>query len=114
MTNVFINYSFQDRPLANEITNALEQAGLRTWQDSQEIKAGEEFVSVIRAALEKSECIVTLWTPHSVVSSWVLAEAKIAREMGTQLPVAVRIDVRDIPPEFMDVQALTTRSKACR
>jgi hypothetical protein len=110
MTNVFINYSFQDRPLANEITNALEQAGLRTWQDSEEIKPGEDFVSVIRAALEKSPCIVTQWTAHSVDSSWVLAEAKIAREMGTQLPVAVVIDVRDIPPEFRDVQALTTRS----
>jgi hypothetical protein len=112
MTHVFLNYSAQDRALAGEVADALKNAGLLTWQDQEKLMPGVDVVSVIRDALEKAGCIVTLWTPHSVRSDWVLAEAKIGLERGTLFPVAVGIDARDIPIEFRNVQALITRGNA--
>jgi hypothetical protein len=104
MIDVFINYSAEDRPMAGVIRDVLSEAGLVTWQD-QLLTPGDDFVSVINRALEEAGCVVTLWTPNSVRSNWVIAEAKIALRRGTLLPVAAGIAVEDIPSPFNSVQA---------
>lgn len=58
------------------------------WWDA-ELTTGERFNKEIREAIDDSRCLVVLWSPHSVESDWVLAEAEVARERGILVPVII-------------------------
>jgi hypothetical protein len=54
--------------------------------------------------------MVTLWTPNSVRSDWVRAEAHIGYERGLLVPIVVGVALEDIPRPFNAIQALIARN----
>ncbi len=102
MSDVFISYAREDRPVAKSLAHHLEEAGFEVWWD-REIRTGDEFDLVIEEELRKAAAVVVLWSHESVKSTWVRAEAKRAFSSNKLIPAAVSEKV-EIPLPFDNVQ----------
>jgi hypothetical protein len=87
-SDVFISYSSQDRDRARKFAEALEQEGFAVWWDDA-LHSGETFDEVIEAELRSAAAVVVLWSPNSVSSRWVRAEATIADRRGKLIPAII-------------------------
>ena len=59
------------------------------WWDNA-LQTGELFDEAIEEALRGAKAVVVLWSPESVVSRWVRAEATVADHNNTLLPVTIK------------------------
>lgn len=101
MPDIFLSYSSADRDHVTRLVEALQQQGWSVWWDRQ-ILPGQAWESVIEKVLEKSRCIVVVWSKSSINSSWVRIEAGLGRERGKVAPVLLE-DV-PIPIAFRQIQ----------
>lgn len=101
MSDIFISYSKDDRPLAKTLAQALEAEGWSVWWDPQ-IPGGKIFDDVIQDALDQAKCVIVVWSSHSVGSKWVRTEAAEGAERNILIPVLIE-DVR-IPLAFRRIQ----------
>jgi hypothetical protein len=106
MADVFINYARQDSDFAQELAAGLKSRGLSVSSDL-DLKVGDLFVEAIQNAMASAGCVLTVWSRHSVDSSWVQAEAQWAMKQGKLLPVS--IDEVAIPPAFLVIQTTFLR-----
>jgi hypothetical protein len=106
MADVFINYARKDGDFARELAEGLRSRGLTVWSDV-DLEVGDLFVEAIQNAMTSAGCVLTVWSRHSVDSSWVQAEARWAMNQGKLLPVS--IDDVPIPPAFLTVQTAFLR-----
>lgn len=83
--NVFISYAREDRDHADRLSGALEARGWSVWWDPR-IPAGQSFDETIERELETADCVVVLWSKHSIVSEWVKNEASAALDRGVLIP----------------------------
>ena len=74
--DVFVSYSKEDRTAAKRIAARLENEGFAVWWDAA-IHSGETFDEVIERQLRAAKAAVVLWSPRSVASRWVRAEATL-------------------------------------
>src|SRR5258706_7279146 len=88
MADVFISYSRDDQADARRIAEAFQQEGFDVWWDAA-LRVGETFDTVIEQALLEARAVVVLWSPNSVNSRWVRAEATQADQSGTLAPVTI-------------------------
>lgn len=88
MARVFLSYSSSDRSLTERTAAHLEDAGHAVWWDT-DLVAGDAYRSVIDAELDSAEVVIVVWTPASVRSQWVIAEADHASRQGKLLPLRV-------------------------
>jgi TIR domain len=102
MADVFLSYASEDRERAHMIADALTARGWTVWWDRQ-ILPGETFESVIERELASADCVLVLWSQHSVQSHWTKAEADEALNRGVLVPAL--IDEVRIPIAFRHVQA---------
>lgn len=101
MTDVFISYSRADRDRAQTVARALEKQGFTVWWD-RKIPPGRTFDEVIQEALQRSSCVIVLWSTTSVKSDWVKEEAQNGAARGVLVPVL--IDDVPIPLGFGRIQ----------
>jgi TIR domain len=104
---VLINHSWEDedRALAAHIHDVLRMGKMGSWEpDYPWLKADD--IEWMNRALLKASCVVTLWTPNSVRSNWVIAAAKVAFKRRTMVSVAIGITVEEIPPPFNSGETL--------
>lgn len=92
MADIFISYSGEDKTNVQQIAQLLEQQGWSVWWDRQ-IPIGKKFDSVIEEELQKSCCVIVVWTQRSVKSEWVKNEANEAAQLGKLVPVLLE----DVP-----------------
>lgn len=97
MSQVFLSYAHEDRDRAKNLAHILEAQGLTVWWD-RKIIAGQSFDRVIEHELETAQCVVVLWSKHSVPSEWCRNEAALAAERGVLVPAM--IDTVKLPLEF--------------
>ncbi|MBS1875422.1 MAG: toll/interleukin-1 receptor domain-containing protein [Acidobacteria bacterium] len=88
MVDVFISYSGDDRGKAEVLARALAGQGWQVWWD-RSIPTGEEYRTVIETALRDARCVLVLWSPRSVRSRWVCAEAEDAWSRQALVPVQI-------------------------
>lgn len=88
MADIFLSYSREDQATARRFAVALEQEGFTVWWD-QTLHSGDPYDRVTEQALKDARATVVLWSPHSVESRWVRAEATIADRHGKLLPVMI-------------------------
>ncbi|MBP6627233.1 MAG: TIR domain-containing protein [Arenimonas sp.] len=100
---VFLSYSRTDQARAQQLADALGQAGLTVWWDAM-IEGGASFAKSIEAALVASDAVVVLWSRTSVASDWVLDEAAHARDLNKLVPLS--IDGTLPPLGFRQYQAI--------
>lgn len=86
--DIFLSYSREDQAIARRFAQGFEREGFSVWWD-QQLAAGEAFDEVTERALTGARAVVVLWSPRSVGSRWVRAEAAQADESGTLVPVLI-------------------------
>ncbi len=101
--DVFVSYAREDRPLAEQLAQALGASGLRVWWD-RDLAAGSEFTAVIEAKLLGAAVVIVLWSTESARSSFVRDESSRALKTGKLLPV--RIEDVELPLGFGQLHTL--------
>ncbi|WP_296680708.1 TIR domain-containing protein [Novosphingobium sp.] len=86
--DIFISYNREDTAFAQAYADAFTDAGLEVWWDAT-LRSGEDYDAVTEDALRKSKAVVVLWSPRSVNSRWVRAEATIADRGQRLMPVMI-------------------------
>lgn len=102
--SVFLSYSRTDQARAQQLAEALGEAGLTVWWDAL-IEGGASFAKSIEAALVASDAVVVLWSGASVASDWVLDEAAHGRDLHKLVPIS--IDGTLPPLGFRQYQAIS-------
>ena len=95
MADVFISYAREDAESARRFAEGFQSAGLSVWWDDA-LRSGEVFDESIERALREAKAVVVLWSPHSVASRWVRAEATQADRNRTLVPVTIEACQRPI------------------
>jgi TIR domain/FHA domain len=96
-TDIFLSYSREDRVAARHIAEAFTAEGFNVWWDAA-IRSGQTFDEVIEKQLRSAEAVVVLWSPRSVASRWVRAEATLADRRNKLVPAI--IESCDLPLIF--------------
>jgi TolB-like protein len=95
--DIFLSYNREDQAVAKRFAEAFEAAGLSVWWDAT-LRSGEAYDRVTEEALRTARAVVVLWSPRSIDSRWVRAEASIADENGTLVPA--KIEACQLPVMF--------------
>jgi hypothetical protein len=95
--DIFISYCRQDRASARLFAEAFAEEGFNVWWDAV-MHSGETFDEVIERNLRASKAVVVLWSPRSVASRWVRAEATQADRANKLIPV--KIEACELPIIF--------------
>lgn len=95
---VFLSYSLEDTDTARHLVNAIEARG---WPISWERYEAPDAIMTLalRQALTVSDCVVVLWSKHSVDSPSIREEASHARTRGALVQGA--LDDAAIPMPFI-------------
>lgn len=86
--DIFISYCRDDRPAAQHFAACLAQEGFSVWWDAV-LRSGQTFDEVIEKELRAAKAVVVLWSPRSVSSRWVRAEATLADRSDKLVPVII-------------------------
>ena len=110
---VFISYAPPDREIARQISERLEDKGVRAWFDEWEISHGDSLAEKIDAGIESSNLLLVLLSPEAVDSRWVKYEwtTALARELDYRAINVVPAIVREcvVPEPLADRQFLDLR-----
>lgn len=104
--DIFLSYNREDAATAKRFADAFAAEGLNVWWDAT-LRSGEAYDEVTEAALRGAKAVVVLWSPRSVVSRWVRAEATIADRCNTLVPVMIEPCERPIMFELTQTADLS-------
>lgn len=98
--NVFISYSRKDATIANQISNAFDEASISYFIDRNGILSGQDFVNVIIKAIRESSIFLFLASQNSYASSITIDEVFEALDgvaSGNILFITYIIDKSELP-----------------
>src|SRR4051812_26551324 len=87
-TDIFLSYARHDRATARTFAQCLAEEGFSVWWDAS-LHSGETFDEVIERKLKDAKAVVVLWSPRSVASRWVRAEATLADRRNKLAPAII-------------------------
>src|SRR5215475_3509043 len=100
MADIFISYSKADHALALKLSTFLEAEGWSVWWDTS-LGAADLYRDEIMKQLVAARAVISIWTPNSIRSDWVRAEAGTAKKEGKLIPVKTAdVAYADIPLPF--------------
>jgi hypothetical protein len=94
-TDIFLSYARHDQSIARMFADSLVQEGFTVWWDAS-LRSGETFDEVIEKQLRDAKAVVVLWSPRSVASRWVRAEATLADRRNKLVPAMIEACDRPI------------------
>jgi len=86
--DIFLSYSREDRAAVRHIAESFEREGFVVWWDAA-LQSGQTFDEVIEQRLKEAKAVVVLWSPRSVTSRWVRAEATLADRKNKLVPAII-------------------------
>jgi hypothetical protein len=93
---VFISYSSVDQGFADRIHADLQEAGIRVWLATEDLKTGDRFRQVIYDAIRVHDKLLLVLSRNSISSEWVEDEVNAAldreREEGRSILFPVTLD----------------------
>jgi TIR domain len=104
MTDLFISYASEDRPIAERLADQLRLDYWEVFWD-RTIPAGSLWSKEIQRNLRDARCVIVLWSATSKKSFWVKGEAAESFETNRYLPLL--IDKAGPPRLFEHVQAIS-------
>ncbi|MEY2928284.1 MAG: hypothetical protein RL367_2761, partial [Pseudomonadota bacterium] len=104
--DIFLSYNREDQAVARLYADAFAREGLSGGWDAT-LRPGEAYDEVTEAALRGAKAVVVLWSPRSVVSRWVRAEATIADRCKTLVPAMIEPCERPIMFELTQAAELS-------
>jgi TIR domain len=110
VADILISYSKPDRDKVVLLAAYLESEGWKVWWDNS-LAIGDAYRDEIMKQLAAARAVIVLWTPTSVKSDFVRAEAGRAKADGKLIPVKDGVSYGDIPLPFgeMHTEDLTKR-----
>lgn len=112
MADVFISYSKRRRRLTSALAKDLNEAGFSVWWDTS-LLPHQKFRPTIDAQLDTCKAAIIVWTPESINSDWVLAEAEHARSQSKLINTySADLDAGKIPKPFNQVHAVELADRA--
>ena len=100
MARVFVSYAKSERDLTRAVVALLEAAGHTVWWDT-ELVSGETYRDALDRDSTLPTAVVVIWTPSSVRSSWVIAEADHGLRLGKLVPLRTDgLETWQIPKPF--------------
>jgi TIR domain len=110
MADIFISHSKSDHGLALKLSSFLESEGWSVWWDKS-LGAADLYRDEIMKQLAAARAVVAIWSPNSVKSDWVRAEAGRAKAEGKLTPVKTYdVAYSDIPLPFGEMHTETFES----
>ena len=106
MPDIFLSYNREDQAVARCYAEAFTAEGFEVWWDVT-LRSGEAYDQVTEKALKTAKAVVVLWSPRSVESRWVRAEATLADRNKTLLPATIEPCERPIMFELTQTAELT-------
>ena len=94
-TDIFLSYARNDQSIARMFADRLVMEGFAVWWDAS-LRSGQTFDEVIEKQLRDSKAVVVLWSPRSVASRWVRAEATLADRRNKLVPAIIEACDRPI------------------
>ncbi len=76
--DVFISHASRDKPVADAVCAALENAGIRVWIAPRDVRPGRSFAGEITRAIQNSRVMALVFSAHSNNSEQVLREVQLA------------------------------------
>ena len=118
--NIFLCYAYQDRPLAEEIAQALKNRGHDVFFDTYSIRASSDFNERIESAVRESDRFVFLISDESIQpGKYTLTELRFAQmrwpsPAGRVFPVLVEpaVNIQRLPAYLRSVHIFSTRGNA--
>jgi len=97
---IFVSYAKQDKEFALSLAGQLSEQGHRVWAADRALLPGDNWALETGKALQGSDAMVVLLSPHSMQSEWQRHEIDYAlgsdRYAGRVIPVFVR-PTKDFP-----------------
>ena len=110
MADVFVSYAKTDRPLASKLVAMLEAEGWKVWWDTS-LATADLYRDEIMKQLASARAVIAIWTPNSIRSDWVRAEAGRAKAEGKLIPVKTPdVAYADIPLPFGEMHTENLKS----
>jgi hypothetical protein len=109
---VFLSYATQQRPVAEQVRQALLQDGHAVFFDLADLAPGGNYHAGIRGAIARSHVLVFLVSGDSITAgTYALTELELAAGLGRRgpalLPVMVeRVDYGTLPPVLSEITIL--------
>lgn len=99
---VFISYRNEEINRAEALMTFIKDQGYRVWWD-RDIQCGQAWTDKLEEAVRSANCIVVLWSPRAMESTWVMHEAARAMERGIYAPAL--IELCTLKPPYDRLQA---------
>src|SRR5438128_5416056 len=93
--DVFISHSSQDKPVADAVCAALENATIRCWIAPRDVQPGRSFAGEITRAIQRSKVMVLIFSAYSNTSEQVLREVQLAANSHLHI---VQFRIADVLP----------------
>ena len=104
--DIFLSYNREDADRARQFAAAFAAEGFEVWWDVS-LRSGQTYDEVTEEALHSAKAVVVLWSPRSVASRWVRAEATVADQNKTLLPVTIEPCRRPVKFELTQTAELS-------
>ena len=105
-TDIFLSYARTDQATARIFAECFGEEGFSVWWDAA-LRSGQTFDEVIEQNLRDAKAVVVLWSPRSVASRWVRAEATLADRRNKLAPAIIEPCDRPIIFELTHAADLT-------
>lgn len=106
MAQIFISYSSADGEFARRLADAFTEQGWSVWWD-KEIPPGMDYAQVIESAVNEAQCVIVLWSQHSIGSRWVHTEAAAGADRNIVITTIIdHTPNEELPFEFKRLQAV--------
>lgn len=104
---VFLSYSRRDSAVAERVEADLTARGYEVWLDSDRIGLGEDIVTFIHEAIDRTlarGALVLLMSPAALESRWVHHEVSYATgRQGRVVPCMIEGGFAAVPPDLQDI-----------
>jgi hypothetical protein len=112
MADIFLSYSKARREATAELARDLEEAGFSVWWDTGLLPT-DDYRDEIDRHLDEAKAVIMIWTPESVHSRWVRAEADHADGAGKLINSHTPdLDPRQIPKPFNQLNSAPLELRA--
>jgi len=88
---VYISYSHKDRDFALKLVEDLNDKGIITWLDIQEIKPGERWMEVLSDGIKNASMFLVIVSKNYIESSWGNIEILSANDKNKKI-IPIKID----------------------
>src|SRR4029079_18573385 len=105
-TDIFLSYARHDRATARAFAECLAEEGFKVWWDAS-LRSGETCDELSEQRLRDAKAVVVLWSPRSVASRWVRAEATLADRRNKLVPAIIEARERPIVFELTHTAELS-------